>query len=94
MTEELKVVMEAIQSLGADGKQAFIWWLIFRFAETVLTLAALFTAGVIALKTLRTIVFHAGTMAIIKHRCGVRGEIDESDRRKILNVVDRGLNAQ
>lgn len=28
-TEELTILMDTLRSLGADGKTAFIWWLVF-----------------------------------------------------------------
>jgi hypothetical protein len=27
-TEQLKMILDALQSLGAEGKEAFIWWLV------------------------------------------------------------------
>ena len=32
MTEELKIVMETITGLGQAGKEAFVWWLLIKYA--------------------------------------------------------------
>ncbi len=36
-TEELKMILEAIASLGASGKEAFIWWLALKYGVGILT---------------------------------------------------------
>jgi len=32
MSEELKIIMDTIAQLGTAGKEAFIWWLLIKYA--------------------------------------------------------------
>jgi hypothetical protein len=45
--EQLKMVLDALQSLGAEGKDAFIWWLVMD--KTIAPVAWLVTLCVLAL---------------------------------------------
>ena len=49
-TEELKMILEAISSLGASGKEAFIWWMVFKYGLSYLTALVLIVAGAIVLR--------------------------------------------
>ena len=44
--EELKLILEAVANLGASGKEAFIWWLVFdKFLPGLMALIGLFGVG-------------------------------------------------
>jgi len=43
MMPELEAVMKAIQGLGADAREAFIWWLILQAFTTCLVTLGLLT---------------------------------------------------
>lgn len=91
MTEELKVVMEAIQSLGADGKQAFILWLVFRLSQSLIFAALWLTGFVLIYRTMRRVVQQAGLTAAIKKVCGIYGDLNKSDIDRIMEIVRKGL---
>ena len=59
MTEELKVVMEAIQSLGADGKQAFVWWLVLTRGVTFLGFCMWFCVGLVGVVFVKRLIWRA-----------------------------------
>ena len=44
-TEELKMVLEAIASLGESGKEAFIWWLALKYGAELLTSLMMLSAA-------------------------------------------------
>jgi hypothetical protein len=43
-TEELKMILDAMTSLGANGKEAFIWWLALKYGTALLTSGMILTA--------------------------------------------------
>jgi hypothetical protein len=43
-TEELKMVLDAISQLGASGKEAFVWWMVFSYGTHLLTGLMMLTA--------------------------------------------------
>jgi hypothetical protein len=45
-TEELKMIMDALSSLGANGKEAFIWWMIVSYGSRVVLGLMLLTGAV------------------------------------------------
>jgi len=53
-TEQLQMVINAIQTLGIEGKSAFIWWLVLDKLTPVVVTSIVVGAGtVIALRTLK-----------------------------------------
>lgn len=52
--EQLKLVVEAISQLGIQGKEAFIWWLLFdKLLPVICWLTSLVIVGVGILKLVR-----------------------------------------
>lgn len=47
-TEELKMIMDALSSLGANGKEAFIWWMVISYGSKIV-LGLMVLAGVIGI---------------------------------------------
>lgn len=52
-TEELKLIIDAIRQLGAEGKSAFVWWLVVD--KVVPTLGWLLTWGSLLLVVMRIV---------------------------------------
>lgn len=46
-TEELKMVLEAISSLGAAGKEAFIWWLALKYGSSLVSMFLISAVAVV-----------------------------------------------
>ena len=44
--EELKMILEALQSLGANSKDAFIWWLVLKYGSGLLTALMMLCAAI------------------------------------------------
>lgn len=55
-TEELKMILDALASMGAAGKDAFIWWLV---ADKVLPVAVLFFVACLGCWILMTLIRRA-----------------------------------
>ena len=54
--EELKMVLDAIATLGVNGKEAFIWWLVLKYGSSLIT-SVMFLIGALCVPylVLRTI---------------------------------------
>lgn len=50
MSEELKIIMETIGQLGQAGKEAFIWWLIVKYALHYFTVLFFMVMVLIAIR--------------------------------------------
>lgn len=57
--EELKLILEAVKTLGTEGKDAFIWWLV---VEKIVSPAILFTGFAVMIYMARYAI-----LFIIKH---------------------------
>ena len=74
-TEELKMVMDALSSLGANGKEAFIWWMVISYgSRLVIGLMVLCAAIGIPYVITRCIAAHSArgrALQVIGERLGV-----------------------
>lgn len=77
--EQLKLVLDALQSLGAEGKDAFIWWLVMD--KTIAPVAWLVTLCVLAL-IVRWIIRACTTKSRLEELRALVGtnKYDEKDR--------------
>ena len=46
-TEQLKMIIDALQSMGAQGKDAFIWWLVLDKLPSFFSVIALFCTFIV-----------------------------------------------
>lgn len=95
MQEELKMILEALTSLGANGKEAFIWWLLLKYAlhyfvVLVLILAAAFIGARIIL-AIRTVQEECRIVFEVALRAGVRPGhyYDRTELNKMIDWVRR-----
>ena len=50
MSDELKIIMDTIAQLGQAGKEAFIWWLIVKYALNYLSVMFCISAIVVGVR--------------------------------------------
>lgn len=48
--EELKLVLESMEALGEDGKEAFAWWLIAKYGSAIATSISTAAGFIVLLK--------------------------------------------
>jgi hypothetical protein len=91
--EELTLVMDTLRQLGGDGKEAFIWWLMF---DKVLPIIAWLTALAILMVPIRWML---ASMHGTSYLCSLRdrldigspGHLNMSELTQVQRVVDKAL---
>lgn len=76
MTEELKIIMDALTQLGAHGKEAFVWWLIVKYVLHYATIGFFIaTAGFVITRIVKAIRTHQDECRLVAElalKAGVR----------------------
>lgn len=89
MTEELKIVSEALASLGGDAREAFIWWLAYRLVAEVISAAVWVVGFILISKFVRfcvSIVSFAGRARSIIIP-GAVGEVDWEELSRMFRWI-------
>lgn len=92
--EELKLVVEALTGLGAQAKEAFIWWLVFdKLIPPVMFLAFTVTLAWTVLKVIRQ-ASERPSEEFIKWardelRTGVPGPLTDVERARTVEALRR-----
>ena len=94
--EQLKLILETIQSVGGDTKDVFVWYLVFCYGSEVLVSVLTFVAVVFAIHYVRKIVLSIVSMCSVASE--VAAELDyratgdwfHSDTRAVIALI-RGL---
>ena len=88
-TEQLQMILNALQGLGVEGKSAFIWWLLLDKGLPVLgwllTFCGLLWAGLKVLSAVSA----ASHMAKLRDEMGIGhpGPLWDSEARAVANKV-------
>lgn len=93
--EELKLVIEALTGLGAQAKEAFIWWMVFD--KLLPSLVGLFAIGSLSLVVHKAISVMSGqsdTDQFLKWardelRTGVAGPLSDGERHRTISELRR-----
>lgn len=90
--ENLKMVTDAIVSLGVNGKDAFIWWVILKEGLPVLGWLLTF-AGLLWIIPKLVSQFRDQTLENIRDLLGVgsRGEITDQEKRDVMEELGKML---
>jgi len=89
--EQLKMVIELIQQLGVQGKEAFIWWLVLDKVLPVLAwLLTLVTVGFTVIKVIRMVSGEEDRLRSIRDalRVGSSGCFTDYEYREIMRKID------
>ena len=92
--EQLKLILDTIQSMGGDAKEFGMWWLACSLIRPLL----LFAFGVGAVTAARAVLLSMVRSANVSHEvarkvgCPVLGMWSRSDTRNVLDRID-GLMA-
>ena len=74
-TEEIKLITDLLQSLGENGKEAFIWWLAVKYVAWYVTIL---------------IGIDIGGFFVVRVVAAFNGEQRLKEIRDLLNVGDSG----
>lgn len=98
MTEELKIIMDAIAQLGQAGKEAFIWWLIVKYLVSYLMLFVGFCIGAYVVFRIARMLYEAGSDTRSLRHLAVLTSTENSygyvDREKLYEKVRAALEKQ
>lgn len=92
--EELKVITEALQGMGADAKTAFIWWVVVPLVQTLVNWAGgLLLAFIVCLKTVPKVVRELSCAhEVARAAASASGQWsydDPRERRRILRWISK-----
>lgn len=94
-TEQLKMILDALQSMGVTGQSAFIWWLVID--KLVPSLVALFAISCAAFLLIRVVSLHSANsyLAALRDRMGIgspgplyQSEFDEV-RKRVETLMEK-----
>lgn len=71
--EELKLILEAVSQLGAQGKEAFIWWLILETVPSFLIWSGIVGAIYYVISTMRRSALFGATEEFFKDTRDILG---------------------
>lgn len=90
--EQLKLVVEAISQLGIQGKEAFIWWLLFdKMLPVICWLTTLVFVGVCIFKLVRLLHGNEGKLMDIRDmlEVGSPGFFTEEEFGSVVREIRR-----
>ena len=93
--EELKVIMDALSTMGAEAKEAFIWWIIIRYLVLyVLTFIGCTFVVDLGAKLLHDVISEKQTIDDIAAAAGFTTPLLLRERKAIVKYIKDGKEAQ
>lgn len=94
MVEELKVIMEAMQHLGAEGKEAFIWYLGMQLASELIWQGVVLTLILATYKVLKGLIKSCTTIEVVGRSVGritntTYDTWSSYDQRSLVKTIDK-----
>ena len=90
--EELKLVMESIQTLGGEAKTAFIVWILIRYALYYLLFFGFLAGLIFTIYKVLMPISQFGLISQIKGIMDFQGELTPREKREIIAAVKKGIS--
>ena len=91
--EEIKLVLEALQTLGEGAKTAFIIWMLIKYlAYYTLTAGCFLAFFALTYKLLKPLVIAQTFITNIKSAMGFSGGLVNSEKNQVLEVLEKWKN--
>jgi len=94
MTEELQIVVEALNSMGGDAKQAFIAWMVVHYLSSFILSAAGAGLALAALRYIYRLLSHCSLTNRLNIEAGRGWEVSNKQRELIMATFKRGLQLE
>jgi hypothetical protein len=86
--EELKIILEAINGLGADAKIAFIIYMLIKYLAHYIIVGGIFiSAFIVAYKLIRPIILYQEFINNIKAIMGFNGLFINAEAKEVLYAL-------
>lgn len=89
---QLKEVIDLIKSLGAESKQAFIWWLLINNASTYIFGMIWSVIGGLSIWRVINFIMSFSDLEKLRKAVGVEYRFSKNELRKAMNILRDNWN--